>query len=73
MAQHAFHDAARTTASARTVSTARLNQRLLAEIDSRAPGLSEAERQQRLAYARRAHFAMLALASARARKQKAGR
>jgi hypothetical protein len=48
-----------------------LNARLLAEIDEHSPGLSEAERQKRLVYARKAHYARLALKSAQIRRAKA--
>ena len=65
---HALYDARETTASARQASTAKLNDRLLSEID---PGsaLSPAAREQRLKHARSAHFSQLALKSAKKRRK----
>ncbi len=70
---HATHDSAEITKAAREASATALDARLLAEIDPDG-ALSEAERLRRLAHARRAHFARLALrsAQARGRRQKGG-
>ncbi len=68
---HSQHDTLKVSAPGRAAAAAALDARLLAEIDAREPGLPEAERLRRLTYARKAHFARLALASARARSRKA--
>ncbi len=68
---HATHDSVELTRAARQASTTALNLRLLAELDP-ADVLPPAERERRLAHARKAHFAKLALRSAQARRRKAG-
>jgi hypothetical protein len=67
--QHSRHDSRETSAAARAASESQLNQRLLTEID---PDnlLPDAERARRLEYARKAHFARLAMAAAQARAKK---
>jgi hypothetical protein len=67
---HATHDTAVISAPGRVAAAAALDNRLLHEIDEREPGLPEAERQRRLGYLRRAHFARLAVESAKARRRK---
>ena len=66
---HALHDTLKVSAPGREAATRGLNERLLAEID---PGrlLAPAERDRRLALARRAHFTRLAYKSARARNKR---
>jgi hypothetical protein len=71
-ALHAAYDSRVVTQPARVAAAASLDARLLAEIDERSPSLPEAERLRRLEYARKAHFQRLALASAKARRAKAG-
>ena len=73
LALHATHDTLVVSAPGRAAAAAGLDARLLAEIDARQPGLPEAERQRRLGYARKAHFAKLALASATARRKAAAK
>ena len=70
-ALHASHDTLEVTAPGRAAASANLDARLLEEIDARDPGLPEQERQRRLHYARKAHYARLTLASVKARRQKA--
>jgi hypothetical protein len=70
-ALHAKHDTNEVSAPGRAAATASLNARLLAEIDPENQ-LSEAERERRLRYARKAHYARLALKSAKARRRKSG-
>lgn len=53
---HSRHDSRVMTAPARAAATASREARLLAEIDEREPGLSEDERQRRLAQATTAYF-----------------
>jgi len=65
---HARHDSREITAPARAAADTNLNRRLLSEVDPDG-SLSEAERQRRLEHARKAHFARLALKSARARRK----
>jgi hypothetical protein len=67
---HSRYNARETAAPGRAKAAANLDARLLAEIDERDPGLPEAERMRRLDYARRAHFARLALRSAQSRRRK---
>ncbi len=68
---HALYDSREITAPARAAARTLLDRRLLTEID---PGgaLPEAERARRLGHARKAHFAKLALKSAKARRRKGG-
>jgi hypothetical protein len=54
------HAPAALTASARLASRSKLDAALLADIDRRAPGLPEAERQRRLQWSRKAHFRRMA-------------
>lgn len=68
---HSQHDTNVVSAPGRAAAAAALDRRLLQEIDERDPDLSEAERQRRLTYARKAHYTRLALASAKARQRKA--
>ena len=70
---HSQHDTLKTSAPGRAAAAATLDARLFAEIDEREPNLPEAERLRRLNYAHKAHFARLALASAKARSRKARR
>lgn len=65
---HALYDSRETTAAAREASKTALDRRLLAEVDPD-EALDPAERDRRLGYARKAHFARLALASAKARRK----
>ena len=65
---HASHDPRETTAKARAEFLARFER----EVDPEGE-LPPAERARRAAYARRAHMARLALASARARRREADR
>ena len=58
---HAQHDSRELTAPARKAAAAKLNARLLAEIDPNNE-LSDKERARRLDHARKAHFSRLALA-----------
>jgi hypothetical protein len=67
---HALNDSAAIAARARTGQTEALNARLLAEIDP-AGQLAPEERERRLSFARRAHYAGLALKSATTRTKKA--
>lgn len=69
---HASHDPHVTSLPGRVRAAAALDARLLAEIDEHEPGLPEVERQRRLGYAKKAHFARLALESAKSRRRKAG-
>lgn len=64
---HARHDATATTAVGRSAAARKLDQQLLARIDPRRE-LPSDERQRRLDHARRAHFARLALRSAKKRR-----
>ena len=64
-ALHAKHDARETTAKARATFLERFER----EVDPDGV-LPEAERQRRAEYARKAHFTRLALASARARRER---
>jgi hypothetical protein len=72
LAVHARHNSLEIAARARTGQEAALNARLLAEIDTRDPGLPQEERQRRLGFARREHYARLAYASAKARAARKG-
>jgi len=67
---HALNDSAAIAARARTGQTEALNARLLAEIDPDG-SLSPDDRARRLEFARRAHYASLALKSAAARRRRA--
>ncbi len=69
-ALHSRYDSHELTAPGRAAAATALDLRLLTEIDPQNV-LAEAERQRRLAHARKAHFSKLALKSARAR-QKSG-
>ena len=73
LALHALYDSRVISAPGREASRVRLNDRLLAVIDEVNPGLPEAERARRLAYARSAHFSSLALKSATARAKRKSR
>ena len=64
------HDPKVTSQHGRAASDAALDARLLADIDAREANLPEPERQRRLVYARKAHFARLAYASLVAREKK---
>jgi len=64
---HARHDARATTAAGRAASARKLDEQLLAKIDPRQE-LPPEERARRLDHARRAHFARLALRSAKKRR-----
>ncbi len=66
---HAQHDTRVVSAPGRAAAAKKLNDRLLTEIDPNGR-LSEAERSRRLESARKAHFAKLALRSARVRGKK---
>lgn len=68
---HAGADSTELTRPAREASRRRLDESLLAEIDPDEL-LSDEERERRLAHARKAHFARLALKSARARRDRGG-
>lgn len=68
---HASHDTLKVSAPGRAAAAANLDARLLAEIDARDPGLPQEERQRRLKYAKKAHYARLALKAARARRERA--
>lgn len=69
-ALHASHDPRITTAPGRAAAATALDLKLLQEIDAAEPNLPEAERERRLGYARRAHFARLAMKAAKARKKR---
>lgn len=64
---HAQHDSRITSAPGREAAKRSLEAKLLAQIDEASPGLPDAERLRRLEHARKAHYARLALASAKAR------
>ena len=66
---HALHDTRVVSAPGRVAAAAKLEARLLAEVDPDGL-LSSPERTRRVELARRAHFASLAYKSARARSQK---
>ncbi len=66
---HFRHDSRAITAPARAASARALDARLLDEIDP-VGALPEPERRRRLAVARKAHFARLALRSAAARRKR---
>lgn len=66
---HSRHDGRDITRAARAAAGDKLRERLLDEVDPHRR-LDEQERERRLDYARRAYFARLALASARARRAK---
>ena len=66
---HAQHDSHVVSAPGRAAAAKKLNASLLTEIDPKGR-LSEAERARRLESARKAHFAKLALRSARVRGKK---
>jgi hypothetical protein len=68
---HALNDTRVVSSPGRDVAATRLNERLLQEIDPNQE-LPQAERLRRLEYARKAHFAKLALKSAVSRRRKAG-
>lgn len=70
LSMHGRHDVNGVSTPGRVVANARLDARLLAEIDERDPGLPEAERQRRLGYLRKAHFARLALKSWTVRRER---
>src|SRR5688572_23226108 len=63
---HALHDTLVVSAPGRAAARAKLNARLLAEVDPDG-SLSPLERERRLELARRAHYAGLALRSSRKR------
>jgi hypothetical protein len=65
--QAALHDLRVTSAPGRALSAARLNERLLGEIDPNG-AMPEAERLRRLTLARRAHFMALAHKGNKARR-----
>lgn len=67
---HSKYDSKKITQAARIARTAAIDARILAEIDPHGE-LPEAERERRLEHGRKAYFAKLALASARARQRKA--
>jgi hypothetical protein len=62
---HARNDTMVVSLPGRIAAAAKLDERLLAEIDAHAPGLDEAERQRRLVHARKAHFQRLSLKGAK--------
>ena len=64
---HATHDSTALTAPARAAARDALDERLLADIDPES-SLSSDERARRLGHARSAHFARLALKSAKTRR-----
>jgi hypothetical protein len=66
---HALNDSAAIAARARAGQTEALNARLLAEIDPDCR-LTPEDRDRRLSFARRAHYAQLALRSATARTKR---
>lgn len=68
----ALHDSRELTGKARAASAASLRERLLREVDPDGL-LSEADREVRLARARRAHFTLLSIKAAAARSKRAQR
>ena len=71
-AKLAKHDAVEATSNARAAARRSLDERLLAAVDPERR-LPAAERERRLAHARKAHYARLALKSARKRRRKGER
>ena len=68
-ALHAQHDSRELTEAARAAANAKLDGRLLRDIDP-SGALPEGERRRRLGHARRAYFLELALRSVRARRER---
>lgn len=66
---HALHDTNAVSAPGRAAAKAKLDERLLAEIDPDGI-LTAAERARRLTFARKAHFQQLAFRSARKRRRR---